>query len=90
MLALLRDELQVRVEERSIDRSELYLAEEVMLVGTGVQLTAVTRIDHRPVGSGSIGRLSRSLRELYFRVVHGQEAKYRGWLQPVYGSKAEE
>lgn len=84
VLALLRDELGVPVQERSIDRSELYLADEVLLVGTGVQVAAVTRVDHRPIGAGKIGPVAQALRELFFRVVRGEVERYRPWLLPVY------
>jgi branched-chain amino acid aminotransferase len=84
IMTLVRDELGVEVEERSIDRSELYLADELWLCGTGVQIAAVCHIDHRPVGPGKMGPLVSDLRELYFEVVRGRVAKYRHWNMPVY------
>jgi branched-chain amino acid aminotransferase len=82
---LLREEMGVEVVERSVDRTELFLADEVFLSGTGVQLSAVTRIDYRPIGSGSMGPLVRQLRDLYFNVVRGLVPKYRSWCIPVFG-----
>ena len=79
LITLLRDELGVLVEERPIERGELLVADEVFLTGTAAQLTAVSRIDHRPVGSGQIGPITRKLRDLFFDVVHGRVAKYRAW-----------
>lgn len=84
MMMLLRDELGLEVVERSIDRSEIYLAEEAFLAGTGVQLSAIARVDHRPVGAGRMGPVVSQLRELYFNVVRGRVAKYRHWCEPVY------
>ncbi|MCS6913995.1 MAG: branched-chain amino acid transaminase [Myxococcales bacterium] len=84
LISLLREELGVQVLERRIDRSELYVADEVLLVGTGVQVCAVTRIDHRPIADGQMGPITRSLRDLFFRIVRGQVDKYRDWLLPVY------
>jgi branched-chain amino acid aminotransferase len=84
IVQLAREELGVAVEERSIDRSEVYTADEAFFCGTGVQIAAVVEVDHRPVGSGSMGPLVRQLRELYFSVVHGQVPKYRHWCTPVY------
>ncbi len=84
LMTLIRDELGMEVVERSIDRSELYLCDELWLSGTGVQLAAVTRIDHRPVGAGRMGPLVTDLRELYFDVVRGRVPKYRHWNLPVY------
>jgi len=74
----------VEVVERSVDRSELYLADEIWLCGTGVQIMAVTRIDFRPIGAGQMGPLVNDLRDLFFDVVRGRVAKYRHWSTPVY------
>jgi branched-chain amino acid aminotransferase len=75
------------VVERSIDRTELFLAEEAFLAGTGVQIVPITRIDHRPIGTGAAGRIASELRSLYDDVVRGRVAKYRGWCRPVYASE---
>lgn len=88
VMQLLRDEMGVEVVERKIDRTELYLADEVFFSGTGVQLSAVTSIDHRPVGTGKMGPVSGALRKLYFSVVRGDVEKYRSWCAPVYGRAA--
>ncbi len=83
-IQLMRDELGLTVVERQIDRTEVYVAEEVFFCGTGVQVAAITRVDHRPVGNGSMGPVVQSLRDLYFKVVRGQVPKYRAWCTPVY------
>ncbi len=88
LMTLVRDELGVEVVERSIDRSELYLADELWLCGTGAQLCAVTHVDRRPVGSGKMGPLVSDLRDLFFDVVRGRVAKYRHWNTPVYVKEA--
>jgi branched-chain amino acid aminotransferase len=88
IMTLVRDELGMEVVERSIDRSELYVADELWFTGTGVQIAAITRIDHRPVGSGKMGPLVSDVRELYFDVVRGRVAKYRHWNTPVYVTEA--
>jgi branched-chain amino acid aminotransferase len=90
VIDLLRDELDVTVVERSIDRSEIYVADEALFVGTGVQIVAVTRVDHRPVGNGRIGPITSALRKLYFDVVRGRRPDYRHWCAPVYGSALKE
>ncbi len=84
VLALARAELGLTVEIREIDRSELYLAQEVFLCGTGVQIAAVTSIDFYKLGDGRIGPVTQQMRDLYFRVVNGEVAKYRHWCSPVY------
>ena len=88
VLQLLRDDLGLEVAERAIDRTELYLAEEVFLTGTGAQVTAVTRVDHRPVGPGVMGPVTRRLREVFFDVVRGRVPRYRHWCAPVWGDGA--
>lgn len=75
----------IPVEVRSIDRSELYIADEAFLCGTGVQVSPVIEVDHRPVGSGQIGPLGRHIRDRYFDAVRGRLAAYRHWLTPIYG-----
>jgi branched-chain amino acid aminotransferase len=70
--------------ERQVDRTELFLADEVFFSGTGVQLSAVTKIDHRLIGSGAMGPVVKQLREIYFNVVRGRVVKYRHWCMPVY------
>ncbi|HFD39990.1 MAG TPA: branched-chain amino acid transaminase [Anaerolineae bacterium] len=86
IIRLAQEELGLPVIERSIDRSEVYVCDEAFLVGTGVQVAAITRIEHRPVGTGRIGPVVSQLRELYFDVVRGNNPKYRHWCLPVYES----
>ncbi|NOX61777.1 MAG: branched-chain amino acid transaminase [Chloroflexi bacterium] len=83
IMHLAQEEMNVEVEERPIDRSELYVADEAFFCGTGVQIVAIASVDHRPVGEGRIGPITRRIRDLYFRIVRGQEPKYRRWLTPV-------
>jgi branched-chain amino acid aminotransferase len=73
----------IPVVERSIDRSELYVADEVLLCGTGVQVSPVVEVDHRPVGSGEIGPISRLVRDRYFDAVRGRLPEYSHWLTPI-------
>ncbi|HMK39150.1 MAG TPA: aminotransferase class IV, partial [Bacteroidota bacterium] len=89
VINLLKDEMGLDVVERSVDRTELFLADEVFFTGTGVQVIAVTRIDHRAIGTGSMGQVVRQLRELYFNIVRGRVVRYRGHCVPVYRTSAE-
>ena len=66
VLELLQRELKMTVFERSIDRSEIYLADEAFYCGTGIQVAAITRVDHRPIGPGRMGPTVSALRKLYF------------------------
>jgi branched-chain amino acid aminotransferase len=83
LLTLIKDELRMTVEERPVERGELFLADEIFLTGTAAQITAVTRVDHRPVGTGQMGPVATRLRSLFFDVVRGQSPKYRAWCTPV-------
>ncbi|NWG12304.1 MAG: branched-chain amino acid transaminase [Acidobacteria bacterium] len=87
IIQLLRDDLGLEVLERPIDRTEIYLADEAFFCGTGVQVAAITRVDHRAVGTGRMGPIVGSLRKLYFDVVRGRVAKYSDWCAPVYQPK---
>jgi branched-chain amino acid aminotransferase len=84
VIDLLREEMGLEVVERNIDRTEAYLADEVFFCGTGVRIAAVTSIDRRPIGAGSMGPVVSQLRDLYFAVVTGRNPKYRHWNAPVY------
>lgn len=81
---LMREEMGIDVVERPIDRTEVYLAEEAFFCGTGVQVAAITAVDHRPVGTGKLGPIARELRRIYFDVVRGKNPKYRELCVPVY------
>ncbi|MGL4649761.1 MAG: aminotransferase class IV, partial [Caldilineaceae bacterium] len=86
VVTLARDVLGFTVIEREIDRSELYFADEAFFCGTGVQVAAIASVDHRPVGSGRMGPLTAQVRDLYFRTVRGEEARFAAWVTPVYAS----
>ena len=87
IMTLLRDELGREVVERSIDRTELYVAEELWICGTGAEICAITKIDHRTIGEGKMGPLVGELRALYFDVVRGRVPKYRPWNGAVYATE---
>ena len=84
IIELAREELGVETVERSIDRSELYQADECFLTGTAAHLVPVSRIDHRLVGVGEIGPVASALQELYFDVIRGRNQRYSAWRHPVY------
>jgi branched-chain amino acid aminotransferase len=82
IIEMLRNE-KVPVEVRSIDRSELYIADEMFLCGTGVQIAPVIEIDHRPVGSGEVGPIGSLVRERYFDAVRGRLPEYSHWVTEI-------
>jgi branched-chain amino acid aminotransferase len=76
-------EMGLKVEERSVDRTELYVADEIFLCGTGAEITPVTEVDHRPVGDGKIGPITKKIQDLYFAAVKGETDKYSDWRTAV-------
>ncbi|MDE3188969.1 MAG: branched-chain amino acid transaminase [Acidobacteriota bacterium] len=91
VMQLARRELGVQVVERAIDRSELYVCDELFLTGTAVGVEPVVRVDHRPVRDAEMGPVTRALRQLYFDAALGHLAAYRQWLVPVnHGDKEPE
>ena len=73
----------IPAEQREIDRSELYLAEEAFFCGTGVQIAPIASIDGRPIGDGVPGPITARLRDIFFDIVRGRSDRYGGWVTPV-------
>ena len=73
----------IPTEVRSIDRSELYVADEVLICGTGVQVSPVVEVDHRTIGTGAVGPIGIDLRNRYFDAVRGRTPRYLDWLTPI-------
>ncbi|GAC1308143.1 MAG: branched-chain amino acid transaminase [Ktedonobacteraceae bacterium] len=85
VMELARRELGRITRERQVDRTELYVADEIFLCGTGAQFAPVISVDHRSVGNGQVGPISASIQQLYFDVVRGRMPEYRTqWCTPVY------
>jgi branched-chain amino acid aminotransferase len=70
--------------ERPIVRTELYMADEVFLTGTAAEIIAVTNIDGLQIGDGREGPVTRSIREMYTKIVSAEIKDYLGWLTPVW------
>lgn len=86
-IQLYRDELGVQAVEREMDRTELYIADEVFLCGSGQEVVPVVSIDRYVIGDGTPGPLTRKIQETYFSIARGEVPKYRRWLTPVYASQ---
>ena len=83
VIELAKRELGIDAVERSIDRTELLLADEAFLAGTGIGIVPIARVDHRPIGEGCPGEITGSIRRLYFDAARGKLAPYRSWCRPV-------
>jgi branched-chain amino acid aminotransferase len=89
LMEIAQQELGLPVRERSIDRTELYTADEVLLCGTGAQVAPVVEIDHRPIGNGQVGPITSKLQKLYFDIVRGKRPAYSHWYTPVHTQVAQ-
>ena len=83
-IELVKKELNIDTIERSIDRTELYTADECFLTGTAANITPVTEIDHRQIGNGEVGKITEKLQELYADIIEGKKPEYLYWCTPVY------
>jgi branched-chain amino acid aminotransferase len=83
ILTLYRELSGREVEQREVDRSELYFAEEAFVCGTGQEILPVTLIDKLPVGDGKPGALTTRLRQRYFDVVRGNTPDHPEWRTVV-------
>jgi len=88
IMEIARAEFDLPVVERSIDRSELYTADEIFLTGTAAGVVYVQSVDRRPVGDGGIGPITKRLAQFYDRAVRGKESRYSRWLSRVYAKNA--
>jgi branched-chain amino acid aminotransferase len=83
VLDLAHRELGLEIIARSIDRSELYVADEVFMTGTAAHVTPILEVDRRPVGNGQIGPITKRLKERYFNIIYGRAEQYAHWCTPV-------
>ncbi|MDA8201286.1 MAG: branched-chain amino acid transaminase [Chloroflexi bacterium] len=84
VIEIAKRELDLKVVEREIDRTELYVADELFLCGTGAQISPVTEVDHHTIGNAVIGPVAGTISQVYFDAVRGRLPAYRHWLTPVY------
>jgi len=78
-MELAKNELGLQVVERPIDRTELFICEELFMTGSAAQIVAITRVDHRQVGTGEMGPITSQLREQFDGVVRAKNPKYVHW-----------
>ena len=83
IIELARDVLHLEVIERCIDRSELYVCDELFFTGTAVELAPVTMVDHRSIGTGAVGPIASELRRLYTAATRGHSPQFENWVRRV-------
>lgn len=79
----LAKKIGLAVEERSIDRTELYKSSEAFLCGTSARITPVLSIDKRPLGDGKIGKITAELSSKYDAILHGKDKDFIDWLMDI-------
>ncbi|MDH4128240.1 MAG: branched-chain amino acid transaminase [Spirochaetota bacterium] len=84
IIEIAKNEMKIDIQERTIGRSELYIADEAFFCGTGVQIAWIKEIDKRVIGKGEIGPITKKIRETYFNIVTGNNKSYKNWLTEVY------
>ena len=82
-IKLAKNEFGLEVIERSIRRSELYLADEVFLTGTAAHITPVGSLDSRLIADGNVGRITKDIRDIYLKSIRGDNESYQEWLTEV-------
>jgi branched-chain amino acid aminotransferase len=82
-IILFAKDLGIPVEERVIDRSELYIADEAFFCGTGMQIAPIASIDGRPVHEGNVGPITAQVREIFFDTVRGKNPTYAHFLTKI-------
>jgi branched-chain amino acid aminotransferase len=84
VMQIFEEYLERKTDERDIDRTELYAAEESFFCGSGYEIQPVLSVDRHPVGTGVAGPLTRALQQKYFALVRGQTTDHAAWRTPVY------
>jgi branched-chain amino acid aminotransferase len=79
VMELAQKELGLELVERSIDRTELFICDELFMTGSAAQIVAITKVDHREVGTGKMGAVAGKLRELFDEVVRSKNPNYTHW-----------
>lgn len=89
VMTLAQEELGLLVEERPVGRTEVYVADEIFLSGTGVQIEPVVSVDRRQIGSGLPGPVTTRLQAVYAAAVRNRMLAYSSWCTPVYGENGQ-
>lgn len=79
----LADYLGIESEQRSVDRTELYIADEAFMCGSSAHITPILSVDRRKIGTGRLGGVTGRLSQLYHQVQVGEVDGFGGWLTCV-------
>jgi branched-chain amino acid aminotransferase len=84
VIKLAEENLNIRVEERDVERTELYTADEVFLCGSAMEVVAILKIDSYKINCGHVGLITEQVQKKYMSVVRGLDEEYLEWLTPIY------
>jgi branched-chain amino acid aminotransferase len=87
VMKLAKNELGIDTMERTINRSDLYIADEIFMTGTAAHVSPVIEVDEYKIGNGKVGKLTKKLQQLYFDVIQGKNPKYESWCTIAYPGK---
>jgi branched-chain amino acid aminotransferase len=84
IITIAKNDFGLTVVERDVDRTELYICDEIFLCGTAVEIVPVVSVDRIIIGDGTIGALTKSIKQRYCDIVRGKVNAYKEWILPVY------
>lgn len=84
VIRLAQDELGLKFEERTIDRTEVYMADEAFLCGSAMEITPIYSVDRYPIGGGDMGEVTKNIHSKYIECVQGRLSCRNNWLTPIY------
>lgn len=84
IIKMAKEDLNLEVEERTVDRTELYLCDEAFLCGSAMEITPVISVDRFVVGNGMPGEYTTKLHQLYLEIVRGNYLPRQEWITPIY------
>lgn len=76
-------ELGLNVQEARVTRDHLYVADEAFVCGTAAEVVGIREIDRRPIGDGTTGPITKSLRDAYQSAIRGRHPRSTDWLHYV-------
>lgn len=84
IIQLAQKELGLKFQERTIDRTEVYMADEAFLCGSAMEITPIYSVDRYQIGNGQEGKITHNLHVKYLEAVQGKLADRKDWLTPIY------
>jgi branched-chain amino acid aminotransferase len=87
LIRLFQEKHGLKTEERDIDRTELYVAEELFYCGSAMEVVPIISVDKHIISEGKVGRLTQTIKKTYLETVRGQDPEHKEWRSPVYSSE---